>query len=162
MPSRLGTCTLEILLCAVNCSSSASDRLFIAAMTSCELCGFLFHNRFQVGPHKRICRKRQHVSTIFPEAQEVEEEEEWDTTAAFSADEGGETEGKCSEVWQCDRWLLGGSRRRPRLRQQGHGTRLMQDALWTTRPFFSLPALKILVEIYKGLVYEVISSDTRL
>ena len=56
--------------------------------------GFFPHNRFQVGPHKRICRKRQHVSTIFPEAQEVEEEEEWDTTAAFSADEGGETEEK--------------------------------------------------------------------
>ena len=72
-----------------------SDRLFISAMTSGKLCGFLFHNRFQVGPHKRVCRKRQHVSKIFPEAQEVEEEEEeeeWDTTAAFSADEGGETE----------------------------------------------------------------------
>ena len=92
MPSRLGTCTLEIFLCAVNnLLPFVSDRLFISAMTSCEFCGFLFHNRFQVGPHKRVCRKRQHVSKFFPEAQEAEE---WDTTAAFSADEGGETEEK--------------------------------------------------------------------
>ena len=43
----------------------------------------------------RVCRKL--VSKKIPEAQEVEEEEEeeeWDTTAAFSADEGGETEEK--------------------------------------------------------------------